>query len=234
MAHSLLLPITVFTRRDVINRNDKEEEMAKVKKRIRFRITLPSVALGNFWRNVIFDLDNFKLFMENTAGFLGHHGVRLDPSVNQDSLVQLRFTVARIRNYVVEEKVPVKQFENIFGIFTPETQLQDVSVFRETASDREVERAIESMAERAQDASTEVYYSEKQSESHRGSNTEWDKHDALSHSSSDHWSTTKFASDGKHIIDPDELFQRTPLLDIATLSRILTQMDIRLREFGNY
>ena len=208
--------------------------MVKAKKRIRFRINLPSVGLGNFWRNVIFDLDNFKLFMENTEGFLESHGVKFDPSVNQDTLMRLRFTVARIRTYVVKEKVPVKQFENVFGIFTPEVELQDVSVFREIESARQAEREIESTVARTRDASTEVYYSEKQSESHRGANTEWDKHDALTHSSSDHWSTTKFESDGQHIIHPDELFQRTPLLDMATLSRILTQMDIRLKDFGNY
>jgi hypothetical protein len=208
--------------------------MAKAMRRIRFRINLPSVGMGNFWRKAIFDLDGFKLFMENTEGFIENHGVKLDPSMNRDSLMRLRFTVARIRNYVVTEKVPVNQFENVFGIFTPEAELRDVSVFREIGSDRQAEREIESEAAMVRQTSAEVYYSEKQSESHRGSNTEWDKHDALSHSSSDHWSNTKFETDGKHILYPDELFQRTPLLDTATLSRILTQMDIRLKEFGNY
>ena len=125
---------------------------------------------------------------------------------------------------MVHAKVPAKQFEQVFGIFTPETELRDVSVFRETESDRQAEREIEREAAIVRETSAEVYYSEKQSETHRGANTEWDKHDALTHSHSDHWSTTKFETDGQHIIYPDERFQRTPLLDIETLSRILTKM----------
>jgi len=208
--------------------------MTKAKKRIRFRINLPSAAMGSFWRRVIFDPEDFKLFMENTAGFLENHGIRLDPSVNRDALMRLRFTAARVRNYVVSEKIAVRQFEQAFGIFTPASELRDVSVFRETESDRQVEREIESEATFVRQTSAEVYYSEKQAETHRGANTEWDKHDALTHSSSDHWTTTKFETDGAHIHYPDERFERTPLLDMGTLSRILTQMDIRLKEFGNF
>ena len=166
--------------------------MVKSKRRIRFRINLPSEGMRNFWQKAVFDPDGFKLFMENTKGFMENHGVKLDPSLNSDSLMRLRFTVARIRNCVVVEKVPVKQFEKVFGIFTPESELRDVAVFREIESDRQTEREIEAQAAVVRETSAEVYYSEKQSESHRGANTEWDKHDALTHSKSDHWSTTKF------------------------------------------
>lgn len=88
--------------------------MAIDKKRINFKIHLPSIAFNQFLRGVVFEEKNFKLFMENPEGLLRAHGVK--PDLTRKAIVDLKFTVVRIRDFVLQENVTLANFEEVFGI----------------------------------------------------------------------------------------------------------------------
>lgn len=192
--------------------------MAANKSRITHKIVLPSYALRTFLRKAVFDEETFSLFMENSTGVLTSSGIKLDSSVSEDALTRLRFLVARAHDFVLKEKLDLAKFEEIFGIAVVNPRLRDIRL--------KIGAMVNS------EASVDVYYSEKQSESNRGANTEWKNQDALSDSRSDHWSTTKF--DGEEIMRPEDRFTRAPLLDALTLGMLIAKMDSKLKELGKY
>lgn len=192
--------------------------MAANKGRITHKIAVPSHALSQFLRKVVFDEDTFCRFMENSAGTLRTCGVELDSSVSEEALTRLRFLVVRAHDYVVKEKIDSARFEQIFGIAAVNPRLQDIK--------------LKAAAMVKADATVDVYYSEQQSESNRGASTEWKNQDAISESRSDHWSTTKF--DGRELLRPEDRFIRVPLLDAFTLGTIVAKVESQLKQLGNY
>lgn len=186
------------------------------KNRITHKIVIPSYALSKFLRKAVFDEETFSLFMENSTGVLKNSGIELDSSVSEEALIRLRFLVVRAHDFVIKGKINSAKFEEIFGIMVVNPKLRDVT--------------LKAGAMAKAEASVDVYYSEKQTESHRGANTNF-KHDALTESHTDHYSTTKF--DGKEIVRPEDRFTRAPLLDALTLGTLIAKMDSRLKELGN-
>ena len=192
--------------------------MKAKKSRITHKIVIPSYALSTFLRQAVFDEESFSLFMENSVGFLRNSGIELDSSVSEDAMIRLRFLVARAHDCVIKEKINSAKFEELFGIVVANSKLQDIKL--------NIGATIQS------EASVEVYYSEKQTESHRGSNTDFQKQDAVTESHTDHWSTTKW--DGKEIVRPEDRFTHVPLLDALTLGMLITKMESNLNAFGKY
>lgn len=188
--------------------------MVASKSRITHKIILPSYALSTFLRKAVFDEETFSLFMENSAGALKNSGIELDSCVSEEALMRLRFLVVRAHDFVIKGKINSAKFEELFGIAVINPKLKDVSL------------KVGVMAKA--DASVDVYYSEKQTESHRGANTEFKNQDALTESRTDHWSTTKF--DGKGIARPEDRFAHVPLLDALTLGTLIAKMDSQLKE----
>jgi hypothetical protein len=205
------------------------------KKRISFNISLPSLSLKQCLQKVIFDGNVFLSFDENPRGVLEANGIKLDPSVTDEIIMRLKFTLIRARNFIVKEKIDVKRFEEIFGRYENIFGVrEDSSVFLVPDTNIEPDSDITPGRAFNVEGRGPVEYSEKQSESNRGANTDWNKQDALSDSKSDHWSTTKFETDGSQLAHIKDRFIRTPLLDAFTLSRLITQYHIRMKEFGNY
>gem|GEM_PF-1726683 len=201
--------------------------------RVTHKIEVPSFALSKVLRQAIFDAEAFAVFMENTSGALKNNGVELGSGISDDALMRLRFLVDRARNYVVKQKINSTKFEELFGVEVVNAR-SDVAFEIDTDTDRiaQVTRTREGTYPGKISGSADVYYSEKQSESHRGASTEWKNQDALTESRSDHWTQTNF--EGRDLINrPEERFVRTPLLDALTLGKLLGKMDIRLRELGS-
>lgn len=186
------------------------------KNRITHKIVVPSYALSNFLRRAVFDEEAFSLFMENSAAVLSKNGIKLDPSISEDALMRLRFLVTRARDFVLKEKINAAKFEELFGIIAINQNLQDIKLKTATISEAET--------------SVDVYYSETQSESHRGASTEFKNQDSITESRSDHWSTTKW--NGREILHPEDRFIRTPLLDSLTLGMLIAKIDGRLKDYG--
>ncbi len=186
------------------------------KNRITHKIVVPSYALSNFLRRAVFDEEAFSLFMENSAAVLSKNGIKLDPSISEDALMRLRFLVTRARDFVLKEKINAAKFEELFGIIAINQNLQDMKLKTATISEAET--------------SVDVYYSETQSESHRGASTEFKNQDSITESRSDHWSTTKW--NGREILHPEDRFIRTPLLDSLTLGMLIAKIDGRLKDYG--
>lgn len=191
--------------------------MGAVKRRITHKIVLPSFALSQFLRKAVFDEETFSLFMENSAGALKNCGIELDSSVSDEALMRLRFLVVRAHDFVIKNKINSAKFEQLFGIEVVNPRLQDIK--------------LKAFVMAEADTTVDVYYSEKQSERHRGANTEWQKKDALTESHTDHYSTTKF--DGQEIVHPEDRFIRVPLLDALTLGTLIGKMDNQLKELGS-
>lgn len=190
--------------------------MVASKSRITHKIILPSYALSKFLRKAVFDEEAFSLFMENSTGALKNSGIELDSCVSEEALIRLRFLVVRAHDLVINGKINSAKFEELFGIAVVNPKLKDVSL------------KVGVMAKA--DASVDVYYSEKQTESHRGANTEFKNQDAVTESRTDHWSTTKWG--GKEIARPEERFTHVPLLDSLTLGMLIAKMDSQLKELG--
>lgn len=190
--------------------------MVASKSRITHKIVLPSCALSTFLRKAVFDEETFSLFMENSAGALKNNGIDLDSSVSEDALMRLRFLVVRAHDFVSKGKINSAKFEEIFGIAVVNQKLKDVSL----------KVGVMAKAE----ASVDVYYSEKQTESHRGANTEFKNQDALTESRTDHWSTTTWG--GKELARPEERFIHVPLLDAVTVGTLIAKIDSQLKELG--
>lgn len=205
------------------------------RKRISFRIKLPSTAFSQFLKETIFDPNAFRAFTENPKGVLEARGVMVDASVTEDVLTRLRFTIIRARNFVVKEKVTGSRFEEIFGRYENIFAVrEDSEICVETRTDTEPDTTVEhgSKVTVGPQASFAVEYSEQSSETNRGADTSWEGQDAVANSHSDHWSTTKF--EGERIAHLKDRFARVPLLDAITLGRLMAQFHIRLKEFGNY
>jgi hypothetical protein len=192
--------------------------MVASNRRITHKIVLPSYAFSKFLRKAVFDEETFALFMENSAGALKSNGIELDACVSEEALMRLRFLVVRAHDFVLKGKINSAKFEELFGMVVVNPQLKDVSL----------KVGVMAKAE----ASVDVYYSEKQTESHRGANTEFKNQDALTESRTDHWSTTKW--DGKGIARPEDRFTHVPLLDALTLGSLIAKMDSQLKELGKY
>jgi hypothetical protein len=188
--------------------------MVADKSRITHKIALPSYALRQFLRKTIFDEESYATFMENSIAALKRCGVELDPCLSEEALMRLRFLIFRAHDYVVKQKIDAVKFEELFGIVVSNLKLQDIKLGV----------AVELSA----DSSTDVYYLEQNSESNRGSNTEWNKADALTDTRSDHYSVTKFQ--GKEIGRPDDRFARVPLLDAVTLGTLIAKVEAKLNE----
>ncbi len=205
--------------------------MVKQLSRISFRIKMPSVAFTQFMKKVVFDKEKFSLFIENPKGVLETAGVKLGDSVTADMLMRFKFTMIRARNFVTKEKVGLDRFEDVFGI---SKTIPEFGIDPDLDIDTEVRRNVDIAAEWRQDASFSgvVEYSERSSETHRGANTSWENQDALTNSKSDHWTTRNF--EGEHVFRPEDRFYQAPLLDAVTLSSLMTQFDIRLKEYGKY
>lgn len=201
--------------------------------RVTHKIEVPSFALSKVLRQAIFDGEAFSVFMENTAGVLKSNGVELGSGISEDALMRLRFLVERARNYAVNEKINSTKFEELFGIEVVNARSDVVYLTdRNVVSDANIKTKAETVSAGRISTSADVYYSEQQSESHRGASTEWKNQDALTESRTDHWSTTKF--NGNDFVNrPEERFVRTPLLDALTLGKLLGKMDIRLKELGS-
>ena len=191
--------------------------MSADKRRITYKIVLPSYALRRFLCKAVFEEETFSLFMENSARVLKNNGIELDPGISEEALMRLRFLVVRAHGFAIEGKINSAKFEEIFGIEVVNPKLQDIK--------------LKAAAMAKSEASVDVYYSEKQTESHRGANTEWKNKDALTESRTDHWSTTKF--DGREFARPEDRFSHVPLLDALTLGMLIAKMDRRLKELGN-
>ncbi|MDG4476939.1 hypothetical protein [Thiovibrio frasassiensis] len=192
--------------------------MVASNRRITHKIVLPSYAFSKFLRKAVFDEETFALFMENSAGALKSNGIELDACVSEEALMRLRFLVVRAHDFVLKGKINSAKFEELFGVVVVNPQLKDVSI----------KVGVMAKAE----ASVDVYYSEKQTESHRGANTEFKNQDAITESRTDHWSTTKW--DGKGIARPEDRFTHVPLLDAVTLGSLIAKMDSQLKELGKY
>jgi len=186
-------------------------------KPIRYKIKLPSFALSQCLREAIFKPAPFALFMENTAGALQNSGVELDDDVPEEALMRLRFLVERAREYVLSAKIDVAKFEQIFGITVANPPLTNLT--------------IQALALSQADTSSEIYYAEQNSDSNRGSNTDFNNSDAVNDSHSDHYSNSSW---GGLQFPGEERFLRTPLLDALTLGTLIAQIDNQLKELGPY
>ena len=102
--------------------------MVANKSRITNKIVLPSYALSQFLRKVVFDEGTFALFMENSAGTLKNCGIELNCCVSDDALMRLRFLVVRARDFVINEKIDSTKFEEIFGLSVVNLKLQDIKL----------------------------------------------------------------------------------------------------------
>jgi len=190
--------------------------MAPNKDRINHKIVLPSIALSQFLRKVVFDEEAFALFMENSSGALKSCGIELDYCVSDEALMRLRFLLARTRDFVVSQKIEKARFEEIFGITVSNHQLRDIKL----------KAATQAQA----DAAVDVYYAEQSSEQNRGANTEFNKRDAVSDTRSDHYSSTKF--DGKELSRPEDRFVSVPLLSTLVLGMVIAKLDSQLKQLG--
>jgi len=192
--------------------------MVAIKSRITHNIVLPSVALSQFLRKVVFDQEMFSLFLENSVGALKSCGIELDCCVSDQALTRLRFLVIRARDFVVNQKIDKAKFEEIFGIAVVNAKFHDIKLKAATVAQV--------------DAAVDVYYAEQSSEQNRGANTDFNKRDAVSDTRSDHYSSTRF--DGKEIFRPEDRFVRVPLLDTLTLGTVVAKMDSQLKELGAF
>jgi len=192
--------------------------MPAERSRIKHKIVLPSIALSQFLHKALFDEATFALFMENTAGALQSSGIELEENVTEDALMRLRFLVERARDFVIKERINSAKFEEIFGITVLNPRLLDVSLQALTLSKT--------------DTSSEIYYSEQNSESNRGSSTDFNNSDAVNDAHSDHYSNTSFG--GLQYTLPEERFSRVPLLDSLSLGVLIAKIDSQLKELGPY
>lgn len=190
--------------------------MVPNKSRINHSMVLPSIALSQFLRKAVFDQEMFSLFMENSAGALKSCGIELDHCVSEEALMRLRFLVLRTRDFVVTQKIDKAKFEELFGISVVNQKFVDLK--------------IKAAREAAANAAVDVYYAEQSSEQNRGSNTEFNKRDAVNDTRSDHYSSTKF--DGKELSRPEDRFIRVPLLSTLILGVVIAKLDSQLKELG--
>lgn len=188
--------------------------MATDKARINHSIVLPSVALSQFLRKVVFDEDAFALFMENSEGALKSCGIELDQCVSEDALMRLRFLVMRTRDFVASKKIEKARFEELFGISVAHHKFRDLKL----------------KAQIQADAAVDVYYSEQSTERNRGANTEFNQRQSVSDTRSDHYSTTKF--DGKELTRPEDRFVAVPLVSTLVIGMVIAKLEVQLKELG--
>lgn len=188
--------------------------VAKKPSRITQKIVLPSYALSQFLRKVVFDEQMFALFLENSEGALKSCGIEMDSCLSEEALMRLRFLIIRARDFVVKEKIDAARFEEIFGLSVVNVRLQDIK--------------LKAAAMIKADAAVDVYYAEQNSESNRGASTEFNNRDSVTDTRSDHYSTTKF--DGKELFRPEDRFLRAPLVSTLILATVIAKLDVKLKE----
>lgn len=185
--------------------------------RITHKIEVPSYALRKFLRQTVFDEESYLLFMENSLAFLKNNGIELDSSVSEEALMQLRALVDRAHYFVVEEKIDSAKFEDLFGIVVTNPKMPEAMIKSKIAT------RIQTYAD--------IYYAEANSDSHRGSNTEFKNHDALTETRSNTHHKTSW--DGNDLIRrPEDRFGHAPLLDALSLGMLIGKIDTRLKELG--
>ena len=86
------------------------------KKRISFRIIMPSVAFSQFLRKVVYDENHYNLFLENSEKVLRSHGVKLAEPLSNKAFADLRFTIREIHDYVTSARIPPGDSGQVFGI----------------------------------------------------------------------------------------------------------------------
>ncbi len=197
--------------------------MTKAAERITHRITLPSHAFSQFLRKAIFDDETFALVMENTEMTLKNHNITTSDDVSEEALMQLRFILMRAHGFVKQEKINEARFEQIFGINVAASRYQDISAHFVTKAEAKAE-----FAQRI-DTQSDIFYSEQQSESHRGINVDFEQN-SMPHTRTNHHYSTKF--DGRDLMT--ERFIRTPLLNALTLGDLMARIDRQLTELGDF
>ncbi|MEN6360648.1 MAG: hypothetical protein ABFD59_11440 [Smithella sp.] len=177
--------------------------------RISKKIELPSPTLQAYLKKIIFDDEEYLIFLEDIQGSLNKNGMQLDPKVTANLMVDFRLAVGRAREALTKKGSKLK-FENVFGIPVVEIANGKIKI---------KQRSI------GADTTVDVYYSETKSEENRGRSTQFDpKVEALTRRETESYHTTKF--DGSSIFpgDREQLFQRTPLLSVDVLKQIVVNV----------
>lgn len=177
--------------------------------RISKKIELPSPTLQAYLKKIIFDDEEYLIFLEDIQGSLNKNGMQLDPKVTANLMVDFRLAVGRAREALTKKGSKLK-FENVFGIPVVEIANGKIKI---------KQRSI------GADTTVDVYFSEAKSEENRGRSTQFDpKVEALTRRETESYHTTKF--DGSSIFpgDREQLFQRTPLLSVDVLKHIVVNV----------
>ena len=193
--------------------------------RLTWQIELPSFALTRFLKAVVFDDELFRLFDENPRQVIANNAVHLDPTVGDRALSELQFIVFRLRNYIKNNSIDLASFENVFCITA-----------REQAEAGEPSPDLPPEPWVLTDSSVAGGVSATDREVNRGRNYQFTyEYDAVTDRETSEYHTTSFSGVRRA---PDgmlqERFIETPLLDLTSITRLTTLLDIRLRELGRY
>jgi hypothetical protein len=164
--------------------------------RINEKIKPISPTFQVFIKDLLFNDDAYLIFLQNLKASLAAHGIDISPDLTQQALIDFRFALENARIKLNSDKK--LRFEDIF-------RLTVVTIDEARLKFKPKTVGI--------DTSVEVYYSEKSSESNRGSNTDFGGSGTVSDKGTDHYSTTKFETTS--IFKDDivrERFFRAPML----------------------
>jgi hypothetical protein len=166
-----------------------------------------------FVKDLLFNDDAYMVFLQNLNASLAAHGIDLSPDLTQQALIDFRFALENARVKINSDKK--LRFEDIFRL----------TVF--TIDDARLKFKPKTVGI---ETSVEVYYSEKSSESNRGSNTDFGGSGTVSDKGTDHYSTTKFETTS--IFKDDivrERFFRAPMLSNELVVQLTKAIDSKAR-----
>jgi hypothetical protein len=181
-------------------------------KRITKKISIPSPTLQTFLKDLLFNDEAYLTFLENVQGSLSSHGLEFAPDVSEKLLIDFRFAVDRARRAVKKSGEKLR-FEDVFKL--PIIAIDEGNLQLKPGTIRAAKRV-------------DVYYSDADSESNRGTHTHFSPDtESQTRSSTDHWSTTKW--DSTSIFKNDyrkERFSRCPLLSAETMKQLTKAIDV--------
>ena len=181
--------------------------------RINEKIKPISPTFQVFIKDLLFNDDAYLVFLQNLKASLSAHGIDPSPDLTQQALIDFRFVLENARIKLNSDKK--LRFEDIFRL--PVLTIDDAHL--------KFKAKTVGVA-----TSVEVYYSEKSSESNRGSNTDWGGSGTVSEKGTDHYSTTKFETSS--IFKDDivrERFFRAPMLSNDMIVQLTKAIDTKSR-----
>ncbi len=189
--------------------------------RIREKIKPISPTIQVFIKDLLFNDDAYLVFLQNLKSSLSAHGIDPSPDLTQQALIDFRFALENARIKLNSDKK--LRFEDIF-------RLPFVTIDEARLKFKPSTYGTATRVEASFSTSVEVYYSEKSSESNRGSNTDWGGSGTVSEKGTDHYSTTKFETTS--IFKDDivrERFFRAPMLSNDMIVQLTKAIETKSR-----